>query len=75
MSSRASAPAYLDQLLAAHGLLGALEDRDGGVDIVDLLALLAEWGLCAGCAHCAADFDADCTVGITDLLLLLSHWG
>ena len=34
--------------------------------------LLAEWGLCVGCA---SDFDGDGTVGVSDLLKLLAQWG
>ncbi len=43
---------------------------DDGVTIVDLLALLAQWGQLAPC-----DIDGDGAVGITDLLDLLAHWG
>ncbi len=46
-------------------------DGDGQVGIADLLALLAAWGPCAGCA---ADLDGDGAVGITDLLLVLANW-
>lgn len=45
---------------------------DEGVDIVDLLALLAAWG---PCDDCTADLDGDGTVGIADLLALLANWG
>ncbi len=47
-------------------------DESGGVGILDLLALLAEWGPCPGCS---SDFDGDGTVGILDLLTLLANWG
>ena len=42
---------------------------DGMVDIVDLLALLAEWGMPGSC-----DIDGS-GVAITDLLALLAAWG
>jgi len=42
---------------------------DGEVNVVDFLALLAQWG---GPGTC--DFD-DGTVGITDFLLILAKWG
>ncbi len=50
-------------------------DRDGDVDVADLLALLAAWGACGDCAGCPADLDGDCAAGITDLLALLAGWG
>ena len=40
-----------------------------------LLFLLGQWGPCADCDDCPADFDGDCTVGILDFLLLLGTWG
>jgi len=46
-------------------------DGDGDVDFQDLLALLAEWGPCAGCP---ADFNGDDVVGFDDLLVVLSNW-
>ncbi len=45
---------------------------DLGVDIFDLLALLAVWGTNPGGAP---DFDGDGTVGILDLVTLLANWG
>lgn len=56
-------------------LLGACpEDLDdsGGVDLGDLLTLLAAWG---PCADCPADLDGDGRVGLADLLAVLSAWG
>ncbi len=51
-------------------------DEDGTVGIVDLLLLLAAWGLCDDpCPpRCAADLNADCEVDILDFLLLLANW-
>ena len=47
------------------------------MDILDFLALLADWGPCpASCPpSCPADLDGDCTVGIVDFLALLADWG
>jgi glucose/arabinose dehydrogenase len=42
------------------------------INVSDLLALLAAWGPCDGCA---ADIDGDHTVGVSDLLNLLANWG
>jgi hypothetical protein len=47
-------------------------DLSGGVEIGDLLELLANWGPCVGCD---ADLTGDDEVGIEDLLDLLASWG
>lgn len=46
---------------------------DGGVGIIDFLALLATWGPCPETC-CLADLDLDGSVGISDFLMLLSEW-
>jgi hypothetical protein len=53
------------------GCIGDL-DGNGVVDVVDLLALLADWGPCDGCA---ADLDMNGVVDVVDLLALLGAWG
>ncbi len=50
-------------------------DGTGTVGILDLLALLAAWGVCDDPGYCPADFDYDNVVGILDLLTLLANWG
>ena len=47
-------------------------DFSGGVDVADLLALIASWGPCEACP---ADFDASGSVDVTDLLTLIAAWG
>ena len=47
-------------------------DCSGGVDVVDLVALLAAWGVCEGCPE---DVTGDGVVDVVDLLALLEHWG
>lgn len=47
-------------------------DDDGSIGFSDLLAVLSNWGPCAGCP---ADIDADGVVGFTDVLAALSAWG
>ncbi|MBT8484606.1 MAG: hypothetical protein HKO59_06020 [Phycisphaerales bacterium] len=47
-------------------------DGSGGVDFLDLLAILSSWGPCAGCA---ADVDGSRTVDFLDLLAVLAAWG
>lgn len=46
-------------------------DGDGDIDVVDLLALLGQWGqLGTSC-----DTSDDGSVGVIDLLEMLGHWG
>ncbi len=63
-----------DNIFLISDLFGTCADIDGngGVDIVDLLALLGAWGPNPG--H-RADLDGDGTVGIADFLELLASWG
>ncbi len=50
-------------------------DGDGIVGVVDLLLLLAEWGLCGPAAECAADYNGDVMVGVVDLMIMFGNWG
>ena len=52
-------------------------DGDGIVGILDLLSLLAEWGVCpAPCPPaCVGDIDGDCVVGPADFSMLIANWG
>jgi len=47
-------------------------NHDDGIDVLDLLDLLAAWGPCEACA---ADSDHDGVVDVLDLLTLLGNWG
>ncbi len=47
-------------------------DNDGHVSVIDLLKLLASWGVCA--ADCPADLNHDGVVDRLDLMLLLGNW-
>jgi hypothetical protein len=61
-------------LLASPWIPGDV-DRDGDVDIFDLLSLLGAWGPCpADAGPCAADVDFSGAVDIFDLLLILGNW-
>jgi len=46
-------------------------DGNGEVNIIDLLAVLADWG---ECGNCQSDLDADGQVEIEDLLQILADW-
>ncbi len=47
-------------------------DACGAVGILDLLALIAQWGKNPGGPP---DFDGDGIVGLFDMLILLANWG
>jgi hypothetical protein len=58
----------------APGIPGDL-NNDGFVDVVDLLALLGDWGPCPEPpAECDADLNGKFGVEVGDLLILLSNW-
>ncbi len=44
---------------------------DGTVDVLDLLALLGDWGVCGGCP---TDLTGDGIVDVLDLLAMLGAW-
>ncbi|MHC4949296.1 MAG: LamG-like jellyroll fold domain-containing protein [Planctomycetota bacterium] len=46
-------------------------DRDGAVDVADLLSVLGAWGPCPGCPD---DTNGDGIVDVTDLLAVLAGW-
>ncbi len=47
-------------------------DGNGAVDVLDLLAVISQWGSCPGCPE---DFDGNGVVDIMDLLAVLDNWG
>ena len=47
-------------------------DGDGVIGVLDLLAVLDEWGCTR---NCSADFDGNGTVDVIDLLTLIQYWG
>jgi hypothetical protein len=72
----------LSEDLNANGIPDECEavgdlNGDGIVNVRDLLALLAAWGVCDDpCPPaCSGDTNFDCTVNWVDLLTLLSNWG
>ncbi len=48
-------------------------NRDGQVNVTDLLTMLTTWGPCP--APCAADSNSDGNVNVFDLITLLGAWG
>jgi hypothetical protein len=60
-------------VLAQVIAITCIEDLDGsgGVDVDDLLILLADWGAVVS----PADINGDGVVNVNDLLLLLEAWG
>ena len=57
---------------------------DGIVNVLDLLAVIVNWGPCPGSCppSCAADIaplgpptTGDCTVNVLDLLMVITNWG
>ncbi len=49
-------------------------DRDGDVDLDDLLAVLSAWGPCANCSWCPADVDGDRMIGFQDLIKVVGDF-
>jgi hypothetical protein len=48
---------------------------DGMVDVLDLLAVILEWGECVDPNDCPADVNADGAVDVNDLVLVVLAWG
>ncbi len=49
-------------------------NHDCHVGVLDLLAILASWGVCPVDQDCPADFNGDGTVNWVDLMMLLVDW-
>jgi PKD repeat protein len=51
-------------------------DGSGTVDVVDLLALIGNWGDCSGCDNFPpGDVNYDMVVDVSDILLVVGSWG
>jgi len=46
---------------------------DGYVNVTDLLAVIAAWGI--DCDGCPEDVNNDANVNVTDLLIVIGNWG
>ena len=47
-------------------------NEDGMINVIDLLAVIDQWGSCQGCT---ADINGDDVVNVTDLLVVIGNWG
>jgi hypothetical protein len=65
---------YVDDVAVWTEVPGVIGDTngDGVVDVTDLLAVLAAWGL--PCDGCPEDVDGDNDVDVNDLLDVLANW-
>ena len=63
------------EMTVGTGIPGDL-DKNGIVNVTDLLILLGQFGPCPDpCPpSCEADIDDDCLVGVIDLLIMLGNW-
>ena len=49
---------------------------DGVVDILDLLVVIDQWGVCPDePAECPGDVTGDRVTDVQDLLMVIEHWG
>jgi hypothetical protein len=58
---------------ACEGSCPADVNADGVVDVLDLLAVIGDWGPCP--PPCEADVNADGIVDVLDLLAVIAAWG
>ncbi len=69
-----SAPVEMDMMEIVFPGNPADINGDGFVDTIDMLALLADWGVCPAKGECLSDLDCDGMIGAADFLTLLTHW-
>ncbi|MDP7009631.1 MAG: hypothetical protein QGI78_08690 [Phycisphaerales bacterium] len=48
-------------------------NQDGNVNVSDLLAIIAAWGV--DCDGCSEDVNDDANVNVADLLIVIGNWG
>jgi hypothetical protein len=72
IATQITAEAIIKVPLPVEAACPADTDDDGDVDVDDLLAVIRDWGPCAGCA---GDIDGDGDVDVDDLLALIGGWG
>jgi acetyl esterase/lipase len=70
----AAAVAFLVENLRPPALAPADLNRDGRVDVTDLLAVLLHWGMCPDDGACPGDVDRDGWVGVGDLMAVVAAW-
>ena len=75
IAGSSTAELHLVVLLPRIGCTGADVNRDGSVDFIDLLEVLAAWDtVCENCSWCPADTDGNRVVDFSDLLNVLASW-
>lgn len=50
-------------------------NRDGTVNVADLLAVITAWGPCSNPLTCPADLNVSGQIDVADLLEVISNWG
>lgn len=52
-------------------------EGDGLVNVIDLLAIINNWGACTSpCPpSCSTDINSDCSTNVIDLLAVINQWG
>ena len=58
--------------MLVFGVQGADINRDGLVDVTDLLGVINGWGSCTGA--CPGDTNCDGQVDVADLLEVIAQW-
>ena len=62
---------YIGLVLSPFESLMGDANCDQAVDVDDLLAVITNWGMCAGCS---VDFNGDESVNLQDLEIVLTNW-
>jgi hypothetical protein len=64
------------RIVRLHSLIGPGDvNRDGDVDVDDLLLVVTQWGACSNPLTCPADLDVSGAVDVSDLLEVIVNWG
>ena len=65
-----------DGIHRLHSLIGPGDvDRNGSVNVNDLLQIITHWGPCSNPLTCPSDLNVSGQVDVNDLLEVITHWG